>query len=78
MAAGFTISVNKIDEFKEFVFKKFKSINSNLEEKKNYYFDAEIAPSAINVEFFEKVNLLAPFGSGNPEPRFVIRGVKLV
>ena len=78
MAAGFTIDVNKIDEFKEFVFKKFKSININLEEKKNYYFDAEIAPSAINIEFFEKVNLLAPFGSGNPEPRFVIRDVKLI
>jgi len=78
MAAGFTIDVNKIDEFKEFVFKKFKSININLEEKKNYYFDAEIAPSAINIEFFEKVNLLAPFGSGNPEPKFVIRDVKLV
>ena len=78
MAAGFTINVNKIDEFKVFVFKKFKSININLEEKKNYYFDAEIAPSAINIEFFEKVNLLAPFGSGNPEPRFVIRDVKLV
>jgi len=78
MAAGFTININKINEFKEFVFKKFKSININLEEKKNYYFDAEIAPSAINIEFFEKVNLLAPFGSGNPEPRFVIRDVKLV
>jgi len=78
MAAGFTIDVNKIDVFKEFVFKRFKSINVNLEEKKNYYFDAEIAPSAINIDFFEKVNLLAPFGSGNPEPRFIIRDVKLV
>ena len=34
MAAGFTIDANKIDEFKEFVFRKFKSININLEEKK--------------------------------------------
>ena len=78
MAAGFTIDADKIGEFKEFVFRKFKSINVNLEEKINYYFDAEIAPSAINIDFFEKVNLLAPFGSGNPEPRFVIRDVKLV
>jgi len=34
MAAGFTIKMNKIDEFKEFVFRKFKSININLAEKK--------------------------------------------
>ena len=78
MAAGFTIHMDKFNEFKEFVFRKFKSVNINLEEKKNYYFDVEIAPSAVNIEFFEKINLLAPFGSGNPEPRFVIKDVKLV
>ena len=78
MAAGFTIDSKKIDEFKEFIFKKFKSINVNLQEKKNFFYDAEIAPSAINYEFFEKINLLAPFGSGNPEPRFIVRNIKIV
>ena len=78
MAAGFTINMDKIVEFKEFVFRKFKSVNINLEEKKNYYYDFEIAPSAVNIEFFEKINLLAPFGSGNPEPRFIIKDLKLV
>ena len=78
MAAGFTIDINKIEAFKEFVFKKFKSININLLEKKNYYFDTEIAPSAMNIEFYEKINLLAPFGSGNSEPKFIINNVKLV
>ena len=78
MAAGFTISMDKFTDFKEFIFRKYKSINVNLEEKRNYYFDVEIAPSAVNIDFFEKVNLLAPFGSGNPEPRFVIKDVKIV
>ena len=78
MAAGFTINMNNIEKFKEFVFRKFKSININLTEKKNYYFDAEIAPSAMNIEFYEKINSLAPFGSGNSEPRFIIKDVKLV
>jgi single-stranded-DNA-specific exonuclease len=78
MAAGFTIDMNKIDDFKEFIFRKFKSINIDLEEGSNYFFDAEIAPSAVNIEFFEKINLLAPYGSGNPEPRFLIKGVKIV
>jgi single-stranded-DNA-specific exonuclease len=78
MAAGFTIDMNNIIKFKEYVFRKFKSINIDLTEKKNYYFDTEIAPSAMNIEFFEKINSLAPFGSGNSEPRFIIRDVKLV
>jgi len=78
MAAGFTINMNKIDEFKEFVFKKFRSVNMNLEEKKNYYFDAEISPSAVNIDFFEKVYSLAPFGSGNTEPRFIIQNLRVL
>jgi single-stranded-DNA-specific exonuclease len=78
MAAGFTIHMDKFNEFKEFVFRKFKSININLEEKKNYYFDVEIAPSAVNIDFFEKINILSPFGAGNPEPRFIIKKLKLV
>ena len=78
MAAGFTINMKKIEEFKDFVFKKFRSINMNLEDKKKYYFDTEIAASAVNINFFEKINLLAPFGSGNTEPRFLIRDLKVV
>ena len=78
MAAGFTINMSQIKKFKEFVFKKFQSVNINLEEKKNYYYDTEIAPSAVNINFFEKINLLAPFGSGNIEPRFIIKKLKVV
>ena len=73
MAGGFTINMKKINEFKEFVFNKFRSINMQLEDKRKYYFDAEIAPSAVNIDFLEKINLLAPFGSGNAEPRFLIQ-----
>ncbi len=78
MAGGFTIDIEKIELFKEFVFKKFKSINMNLDNKKNYHFDMEIAPSALNVDFWEKINLLAPFGSGNTEPKFLIENLKVV
>ena len=78
MAAGFTIDIKKIEEFKEFLFKRFRSINMNLEDKKRYYFDAQIAPSAVNIDFFEKINILAPFGSGNLEPRFLIESLNVV
>ena len=78
MAAGFTVNMNKINEFREFVFKKFKSVNMNLGERKNYYFDAEISPSAVNIDFFEKIYTLAPFGPGNSEPKFTIQNLKVL
>ena len=36
------------------------------------------APSAVNLDFYNKVALLSPFGSGNPEPKFVIEDVKTI
>ena len=37
-----------------------------------------IAPSALNEDFYDDVNCLAPFGSGNSEPRFVIENIKVI
>ena len=42
------------------------------------YLDCIIAPTALNLEFYNKVNTLAPFGSGNPEPKFVLENMKSV
>ncbi|MGA1282154.1 MAG: single-stranded-DNA-specific exonuclease RecJ [Pelagibacteraceae bacterium] len=78
MAAGFTLDTDKIIEFKNFLIRKFKSININLESKKNIFYDTEISPSAINIDFYDKINVLSPFGSGNPEPKFVIKNVRPV
>ena len=78
MVAGFTLDTDKISEFKNFLIRKFKSININLESKKNIFYDTEISPSAINIDFYDKINVLSPFGSGNPEPKFVIKNVRPV
>ena len=42
------------------------------------YFDALLSPSSVNETFLEDINLLAPFGSGNAEPIFVLEGLKVV
>ena len=79
MAAGFSIQIEKINKFKEFVFKKFKTINKNLSsERSSFFLDSIISPSAVNIEFFNKIALLSPFGSGNPEPKFVIEDLKTI
>ena len=76
MAGGFSINISKIEKFKQFIFRKFKKINESLSEKKPLFLDSKIAPSAINLEFYDKVNVLSPFGSGNPEPKFIVEDLK--
>ena len=78
MAGGFSIKLNNIEKFKNFVFKKFRSINKDLISEKPLMLDSIISPSAINLEFYNKVALLSPFGSGNPEPRFIVEDLKTI
>ena len=78
MAGGFSIAVENIEKFKNFIFKRYKKKNIESSMIKSLYLDCIIAPTALNLEFYNKVNTLAPFGSGNPEPKFVLENMKSV
>ena len=76
MAGGFSIKLDKIEEFNTFIIKKYNLTNIDHSIEKIIYIDSFISPSALNIDFFNKVNTLAPFGSGNSEPKFSIESVK--
>jgi single-stranded-DNA-specific exonuclease len=78
MAGGFSIDIKNIQKFKDFIFRKFLNINENLISERPLLLDSIIAPTAINLDFYNKVNTLAPFGSGNPEPKFLIEDLKTI
>ena len=78
MAGGFTIELSKFQEFKNYIIKKFKNLNLNYAEQKILHIDSEISASALNLNFFNKIDHLGPFGSGNPEPKFAIDNVKAI
>ena len=78
MAGGFSIEESKIEIFKNFIIKRFEKKMNNLSNINNLYLDAIISTSALNLEFFEKVDTLSPFGSGNPEPKFLLENLKVV
>ena len=71
-------SQNNISSFRKFLIKNF--IKEKLDESKiiNLYLDSVIAPSALNEDFFYDVEKLAPFGSGNNEPKFAIEKIKVI
>ncbi len=78
MAGGFSIKLNNIENFKEYAIKKYLSTKTLIEEEKKIMIDSTISPTAVNLDFFNKVNNLAPFGSSNSEPKFTIENVKMI
>ena len=78
MAAGFTIDEEKIDSFRDYLVTNFQKSKIDQSSNVSLYLDSVIAPSAINEEFYDNINLLEPFGSGNKEPKFVIENLKVI
>ena len=71
MAGGFTIKEENISIFRDLLIKNFEKTILQTQKVSNLHLDSIIAPSALNEEFFQQINFLAPFGSGNSEPKFM-------
>ncbi len=71
MAAGFTVDANKINELHEFLCTRFSG-NENIFSARKFKFDSFITVSALNTQLAKALERIEPFGSGNPEPLFVI------
>ena len=78
MAGGFTIKKEKIPLLKYFLIKNFKKSQLNSSKVVDLYLDSVIAPSALNEQFYSEIEKLAPFGSGNSEPKFVIENLQVI
>ncbi len=78
MAAGLTVERDKIDSLRAFLADR---IGKQLEAEPfvpSLTLDGLVAASALNGAFIEKLSLLAPFGTGNPEPRFALADCRIV
>lgn len=76
-AAGFTLNVDKEQEFIEFL---EKSVNEQLQNQSinlETTVDAEIDASGANMKLVTQLSALAPFGQSNPEPTLVLHGAVL-
>ena len=78
MAGGFSIEENKIEEFKSFIISKFEKKTNKIFDRNKLYLDSAISASALNFDFYKKIEKLSPFGSGNPEPKFILENVKVI
>ena len=78
MAAGFSLEESKIEEFEKFVGEYIQSKLPASDLVAKTTFDVVLSIEGATVELAEKLNLLAPFGADNPEPKVVIENIKII
>ena len=76
MAAGFTLEKINLNNFRDFILKDFS--NSGSFKDHAFSYDAEISSIAFNKDFYADIKKLEPFGTGNPEPTFLLKGLKVI
>jgi single-stranded-DNA-specific exonuclease len=77
MAAGIRIETNKIEQFAA---KLEDYARQNLNENDvaaKLHIDAEVPLETFRIETVSELQLIGPFGQGNPEPTFATKGVRL-
>ncbi len=78
MAAGFNVKSQYLKSFLEELNKIADKKISDQDLIPTIEIDAQLEEQDLNGEFFEKYQLLEPFGVGNEEPKFVIRKAKIL
>jgi single-stranded-DNA-specific exonuclease len=76
MAAGFTLEKNNLKNFENFILKDFSK--SGALQNHTFLYDAEVSSIAFNVDFYDDIKKLEPFGTGNPAPTFLLKDLKVI
>ena len=76
MAAGFTLEKNKLNDFKNFILEDFSK--TVIFKNHALLYDAEISSHAFNKDFYADIKNLEPFGTGNPNPTFLFKDLKVI
>ena len=75
-AAGFAIETKNIPALKEKLIHLAKTTLKSEDLVPKLFIDSEIQVAQMNLEFTRQIETLGPFGAGNDEPVFVVRGVQ--
>jgi len=75
MAAGISIREECIDSFRQCFAAHVLQQADERQRAPKLFYDGEVRLEELSLEFLADYELLQPFGSGNPQPVFVARGV---
>jgi single-stranded-DNA-specific exonuclease len=77
-AAGFTMPTKNLPELEQELTELAKDKLSGIELRPHLEIDALITLPELGGDTYQEVQLLAPFGIGNPVPKFMSRGVEVL
>jgi single-stranded-DNA-specific exonuclease len=78
MAAGFTVTADKLDALREFLSARLGDGVDRERLVPELRIDGALSIAAAQCELLDHIAKLSPFGAANPEPRFVFSGVRVV
>jgi single-stranded-DNA-specific exonuclease len=70
MAAGFTVSVDKIQELQKFLNNEFRKAMTDSDIHLHEKYSVDLTTSAATLELISEIKVMEPFGNGNPAPVF--------
>ncbi|MFQ5763607.1 MAG: single-stranded-DNA-specific exonuclease RecJ [Rhodospirillales bacterium] len=77
MAAGFTVARDRLAALRAFLADRIGARIREAGIRPSLYLDGAMKPSAASMNLLSSLEQVGPFGSGNPEPRFVIPAARL-
>lgn len=79
MAAGFTIAPERIDDFRRFLAGRMAAAGAGgaIDLAPRLELDGALSIHGANMALVDALAKLAPFGAGNPEPRFALTDVRV-
>jgi single-stranded-DNA-specific exonuclease len=78
MAAGFTVERERLDALRDFLAERVAAGVLEAKVVPSLDVDGALRIKAASIDLIESLQRVAPFGSGNPEPRFVLASVQMV
>jgi single-stranded-DNA-specific exonuclease len=78
MAAGLTVEAGKVAALTAFLTERMaETLGPGPPPPPDLTLDGALRVGALSIELAERLQCLAPFGKGNPQPRFMLLGARL-
>jgi len=78
MAAGFTVMKDRLEELRAYLHSRVMDSLNGAEFTAELRIDGVLTPSSLNIGLVKRLEMLAPFGQGNAEPRFALTEARII